>query len=217
MQVTINANNRVLNAKLVQFNPKGFKTFIAWHGNSNYEQINLKDILMSYAYDPTNKSYDFLTILKELKMKTQVKQQLLILKSLLIQYQSKIIKTLCIIGMLLLIYLSSFNFLNMSEVSLNHNIIDGTVTCDTTRGMKLSAPWILVSVIDTRPIRVCIDCSCRNITCKLVYFNPKEYKIFVQKKVGLTFGLEIDCHLTVVIIKSIEVSRMLFVDTHLIM
>jgi hypothetical protein len=53
---------------------------------------------MSYAYDPTNKSYDFLTILKELKMKTQVKQQLLILKSLLIQYQSKIIKTLCIIG-----------------------------------------------------------------------------------------------------------------------
>jgi hypothetical protein len=87
-----------------------------------------------YAYDPTNKSYDFLTILKEQKMKTQVKQQLLILKSLLIQYQSKIIKTLCIIGMLLLIYLSSFNFLNMSEVSLNHNIIDGTVTCDTTRG-----------------------------------------------------------------------------------
>jgi hypothetical protein len=67
MQVTINANNRVLNAKLVQFNPKGFKTFIAWHGNSNYEQFLLKDILMSYAYDPTNKSYDFLTILKELK------------------------------------------------------------------------------------------------------------------------------------------------------
>jgi hypothetical protein len=31
-----------LNAKLVQFNPKGFKTFIAWHGNSNYEQINQK-------------------------------------------------------------------------------------------------------------------------------------------------------------------------------
>jgi hypothetical protein len=42
-------------------------------------------------------------------MKTQVKQQLLILKSLLIQYQSKIIKTLCIIGSVLLIYLSSFN------------------------------------------------------------------------------------------------------------
>jgi hypothetical protein len=100
----------------------------------------------------------------------------------------------------------------MSEVSLNHNIIDGTVTCDTTR-MKLSAPWILVSVIDTRPIRVCIDCSCRNITCKLVYFNPKSIKNICTKEGWSYFGLEIDCHLTVVIIKSIEVSRMLFVDT----
>ena len=67
MQVTINANNRVLNAKLVQFNPKGFKTFVAWHGNADYTQDGLKDILMSYAYDPTSKNYDFLTILKELK------------------------------------------------------------------------------------------------------------------------------------------------------
>jgi hypothetical protein len=67
MQVTINANNRVLNAKLVQFNPKGFKTFVAWHGNADYSQESLKDILMSYAYDPSNKTYDFLTIKKELK------------------------------------------------------------------------------------------------------------------------------------------------------
>lgn len=67
MQVTINANNRVLNAKLVQFNPKGFRTFVAWHGNANYSQESLKDILMSYAYDPSNKTYDFLTIKKELK------------------------------------------------------------------------------------------------------------------------------------------------------
>jgi len=67
MQVTINANNRVLNAKLVQFNPKGFKTFVAWHGNGNYTQLTLNDILMSYAYDPSNKNYDFLTIKKELK------------------------------------------------------------------------------------------------------------------------------------------------------
>lgn len=67
MQVTINANNRVLNAKLVQFNPDGFETFVKWHGNANYSQENLKDILMSYAYDPSSKNYDFLTILKELK------------------------------------------------------------------------------------------------------------------------------------------------------
>jgi hypothetical protein len=68
-----------------------------------------------YAYDPTNKSYDFLTILKEQKMKTQVKQQLLILKSLLIQYQSKIIKTLlyyryAITNILIFIQLSEYEW-----------------------------------------------------------------------------------------------------------
>jgi hypothetical protein len=66
MQVSINANNRVLNAKLVQFNPDGFEKFIAMHGNANYSQENLKDILMSYAYDDSS-NFNFLTILKELK------------------------------------------------------------------------------------------------------------------------------------------------------
>ena len=114
-------------------------------------------------------------------MKTLIIKLQWILK-LMTQYQSKLIKSLCVIGILLIVYLSSFNFLNMTEVSLNHNIIDGTVSCDTTRGMKLTAPWILVSVVDTRPVRVCIECSCRNLTCKLVSFNPKEYKLFVQKE-----------------------------------
>jgi hypothetical protein len=40
---------------------------VAWHGNNDYTQEGLKDILMSYAYDPSNKTYDFLTIKKELK------------------------------------------------------------------------------------------------------------------------------------------------------
>jgi hypothetical protein len=67
MQVTINANNRVLNAKLVEFNPKGFQTFVNWHGTGDYDQNILKDILLSYAYDPSSKDYDFLTVKKELK------------------------------------------------------------------------------------------------------------------------------------------------------
>lgn len=62
MQVTINANNRVLNAKLVQFDPKGLKTFLAWHGNGNYNQDALREILKSYAYDASGKDYDFLKI-----------------------------------------------------------------------------------------------------------------------------------------------------------
>ena len=67
MQVCINANSRVLNCKLVQFDPAGWKTFVAWHGRGDYSQMNLEDILKSYAYDPSNKTYPFLKITKELK------------------------------------------------------------------------------------------------------------------------------------------------------
>ena len=67
MQVCINANSRVLNCKLVQFKTEGFETFIAWHGRGDYGQVELNNILMSYAYDPSQKQYPFLKVVKELK------------------------------------------------------------------------------------------------------------------------------------------------------
>ncbi len=71
MQVCINANSRVLNCKLVKFNPDGLETFISWHGRANYEgtggRSNFNEILMSYAMDGSGKSYPFLTVIRELK------------------------------------------------------------------------------------------------------------------------------------------------------
>jgi hypothetical protein len=70
MQVCINANARVLNCKLVQFNPAGLELFLSWHGRDNYDtsaQSKLNPILMSYAYDGSGKSYPFLTVIRELK------------------------------------------------------------------------------------------------------------------------------------------------------
>lgn len=75
-----------------------------------------------------------------------------------------------------------FNFVTTHEVTLNHNIFDGTVVCDTLPGIKVSAPWVQVSKIDIRPVRVAVDCSCRNITYKLVSFNPKGYKDLIDKE-----------------------------------
>jgi hypothetical protein len=82
-QVCINANSRVLNCKLVRFNPDkehqyaGMLLFISWHGRGDYSisqssgdgssHGGLNDILMSYAYDGSARSYPFLTIMKELK------------------------------------------------------------------------------------------------------------------------------------------------------
>ena len=70
-QVCINANSRVLNCKLVKFNPKGLQEFIAWHGRDNYyidistSTTTFEDILMSYAYDESGEKYPFITIVKE--------------------------------------------------------------------------------------------------------------------------------------------------------
>lgn len=51
-QLTISANERVLNAKLVRFNPKGLVTFVEWHGRSAGDHTsNLREILKCYAFD----------------------------------------------------------------------------------------------------------------------------------------------------------------------
>lgn len=71
-QVCINANARVLNCKLVKFNPDGLELFLSWHGRANYDGTNLDEILKSYAYDGSGRSYPFLTILRELKSEDAV-------------------------------------------------------------------------------------------------------------------------------------------------
>lgn len=84
MQVCINANSRVLNCKLVQFDPKGIELFLSWHGRDNYSApssssnggsssgssagtTTFSEILKSYAYDGTGNDYPFLKIIRELK------------------------------------------------------------------------------------------------------------------------------------------------------
>lgn len=64
MQVRIEANNRVLNAKLVRFKPEGLMQFIALHGRGDYDAPSsssntqsgytsntFSDIMMCYAYE----------------------------------------------------------------------------------------------------------------------------------------------------------------------
>lgn len=64
---TISANQRVLNCKLVKFNPKGLALFISWHGRNNYEGETLDDLLKIYAYDSSGRTYPFFDVLRELK------------------------------------------------------------------------------------------------------------------------------------------------------
>lgn len=77
MQVCMNANQRVLNCKLVEFNPAGLQIFLDWHGRNDYEgpgsganaakETPFSEILKSYAFDGSGKGYPFLTVKRELK------------------------------------------------------------------------------------------------------------------------------------------------------
>lgn len=66
-QSTASANRRVLNCKLVQFDPKGLLVFLEWHGRDTYSGEPFDDLLKIYAYDGLGKSYPFLNVLRELK------------------------------------------------------------------------------------------------------------------------------------------------------
>lgn len=69
-QITISANQRVLNAKLVQFNPEGLETFIEWHGRSaGDDRRDLMEILKCYAFDSEEgKDCPFLTVISGVKI-----------------------------------------------------------------------------------------------------------------------------------------------------
>lgn len=67
-QITISANQRVLNAKLVRFDPKGLQTFVEWHGRSAGDNVNnLQEILKCYAFDTADgKDCPFLEVIQEI-------------------------------------------------------------------------------------------------------------------------------------------------------
>lgn len=62
-----NINSRVLNCKLVRFNPAGLSVFLSWHGRKDYGFDELMPLLRNYAYDGASRSYPFLTVLRELR------------------------------------------------------------------------------------------------------------------------------------------------------
>lgn len=61
-------SSRVLNAKLVRFNPAGIQTFVSWHGRSAGDNLaNLLEIMKCYAFDKEGgKDCPFIIVLNEI-------------------------------------------------------------------------------------------------------------------------------------------------------
>ncbi len=84
------------------------------------------------------------------------------------------------VAVLLLVsaYLAVFNEVEVNEVGLGWNRFTGELILQPP-GFHLSAPWVAVSSIDVRPVRVCITSAGRGFSCKLVEFVPQFYREFV--------------------------------------
>ena len=61
------------------------------------------------------------------------------------------------------------------------NMVSGELSSDDP-GFHLSAPWILVSKIDTRPQRVCITSRSRIMRCKLGSLNATYFRDLVTRE-----------------------------------
>lgn len=70
-QVSISANDRILNAKLVRFDPKGLDKFVEWHGRDAGDNTEkMYDILKSYAFNVNGgKDCPFLIIEEDMQQK----------------------------------------------------------------------------------------------------------------------------------------------------
>ena len=77
-QVQISANQRILNAKLVRFDPRGLDVFVVWHGRDAGDTIEgLKEILKCYAFDKEDgKDCPFLEVINEVAPAQAPKQAL---------------------------------------------------------------------------------------------------------------------------------------------
>lgn len=66
----------------------------------------------------------------------------------------KNVKWIIIGSYLLIFYLAFFHFTDNYQVGIRYNIFTGEVSKDEHTGFHLSAPWVLVTRVDTRPHKV---------------------------------------------------------------
>lgn len=98
------------------------------------------------------------------------------------KHKKKIVKVFAIFSFIFLFWLFFIHYNNTHHVSVARNFFTGEMKMDSSAGIKFSAPWIQVIKFDKRPFKVCIDCSCANVNCKLIAFEPAGWHDFLQRE-----------------------------------
>ncbi|NTV41319.1 MAG: hypothetical protein HGA61_03550 [Candidatus Moranbacteria bacterium] len=77
-------------------------------------------------------------------------------------------------------YLGFLNHTEPTELGVARNVLSGEILIQEGGGWHLTPPWVLVSVIGTRPMKVEIPTSGHGYKAKLVQFNVREWRKFIE-------------------------------------
>jgi hypothetical protein len=77
-------------------------------------------------------------------------------------------------------YLLFVNYTEPTELGIARNKITGETWVQETGGWKITKPWVWVSVVDLRPIRVAVHSAGHGYCAKLVQFDKTHWKEFVS-------------------------------------
>ncbi len=88
--------------------------------------------------------------------------------------------TTLILLVILSFYLFFLNFVSPTEVGIARNIITGKTWLQDGNGWNITAPWVYVPIIDTRPTRVEVTSAGHGFSAKLVQFDKPHWEEFVD-------------------------------------
>ncbi len=77
-------------------------------------------------------------------------------------------------------YLGFLNYTEPTEVGIARNLFTGEVWVQEGGGWHITPLWVQVARIDIRPMRVAITSAGRGYSAKLIQFDPKYWREFVQ-------------------------------------
>ncbi len=77
-------------------------------------------------------------------------------------------------------YLAFFHYTDSYEFGITYNLATGESKPDGHPGYHLSAPWVLVTKVDTRPQKVSIASASRNLNSKLVQFDTAQWRELIK-------------------------------------
>ncbi|MBI5153516.1 MAG: hypothetical protein HZA36_03610 [Parcubacteria group bacterium] len=73
------------------------------------------------------------------------------------------------------------SYLEQTEVGIARNLVTGEMWIYEA-GLRFVPPWVGVSHIDTRPVRVVVSTTAHTYSAKLVQFEPKAWRVFVDRE-----------------------------------